>query len=162
MITCNGHTDAVTCFDHDGSSIISGSKDNSIILWNDEGQIKSTLNFHSDDITAIKVFEYKKAISASKDGVVKIWNTESGEVNKTFNIDNGYATCFEDRTENNNFGEYYAIGTSTGEIIVGDVNTYETVHIFKDDKAIKLIRFYDYGLMTVNIDNEVKFWEIEK
>ena len=53
------------------------------------------------------------------------------------------------------------MGTSTGEIIVRNKTTFEELIKFKEDKAIKLIRFYEYGLMTVNIDNEVKFWRVE-
>ena len=162
-ITCKGHTDAVTCFDCNRNEIIiSGSKDNSIIIWDNKGQIISTLNIHSDDITAIKNLGPNKIISASKDGVIKIWNPYTEKIFKTFNTINGYVTCINSQNKwNDTYKNYFAMGTSTGEIIVKNKTTFEEFIKFKDDKAIKLIRFYEYGLMSVNIDNEVKFWRVK-
>ncbi len=161
VIICKGHKNAVTCFDGNSKILISGSKDNSIIIWNKKGEIKSTHNIHSDDITAIQILDNKIVISASKDNVVKIWDFTSGEILKTINIDNGYVTCFNDKTESSRlFNKYFAMGTSSGEIIVVETKSYEITNTFKDDKPIKLIRFYQYNrLITVNNDNKVKYWQ---
>ena len=163
-ITCIGHTDAVTCFDGISNYIVSGSKDNSIIVWNNEGKIISTHNFHSDDITSISIIDNLTVASASKDNIIKIYNFTSGEIIKSIELSNGYVTCFNDKMDNiarNIFKDYFAMGISNGEIIVINKNSYKRSYSFKDDKAIKLVRFYKNGLMTVNIDNKVKFWPID-
>ena len=164
IITCKGHTDAVTCFDGNNDVVISGSKDNSIIIWNKEGKIKLTHNIHSDEITAIKILSEKIVVSASKDKTVKIWDFTNGKVIKIIKIDNGYAACFNIRDEiSRTYKNYFAIGTSAGEIIVLDTKSYERNKVFKDNKEIKLISFYEHDkIMTVNSDNKIKFWQFER
>ena len=164
IITCKGHTGAVTCFAGNKDIVISGSKDNSIIIWNKKGKIKSTHSIHSDEITAIKILSDKTVVSASKDKTVKIWDFTSGKVKKTIIIDKGYATCFNIKdNETRGYKNYFAIGTSAGEIIVLSKKSYERNNRFKDNKAIKLIRFYEHDrIQTVNSDNKIEFWHFKR
>ena len=96
---------------------------------------------------------------------MKIWDYTNGKVIKILNFNN-YVSCISNKPVykskgRNKYKNYIAIGTATGEIIVINKKTYKQMHSFKDNKEIKIIRFYDYGVMTVNIDNKIKFWTVE-
>ena len=161
-VVCKGHTDAVACFDGNEYRIVSGSKDKSIIVWNAKGEILSTYKFFSDEITAIRIIDKNTFIAASKDKTVKIIDLVKDEQINSFEIDNGFVTCFSNvKYYFNKYEKYLAIGTSTGEIIVIDKKTYKPVFRFKDDKEIKLVKFYDEGLMSVNIENKIKYWKVD-
>ena len=60
----------------DGSKIISGSRDNEIVIWDAISGIKmSTLWGHSGDVLSITLSpDGKKLVSGSWDNTLKIWN----------------------------------------------------------------------------------------
>ncbi len=60
----------------DGQTLVSGSQDGDIYLWNVEtGQVITTLSGHQEAIAAIAVSaDGQILVSASEDGVIKVWD----------------------------------------------------------------------------------------
>lgn len=158
-LICEGHKDAVTCFDGYKDEIVSGSKDKTIKAWNKNGELKSTHKIHDDEITALSYIDFKTVISASKDNTVKVLNYEKDEVLETFDIKNGYVTCFSEITFGfEGYKNYIAMGTSSGEVLILDRKTLKIKErFFNTRKAIKFVRFYEEGVMYVNEDNEINY-----
>jgi WD40 repeat protein len=84
--TLKGHSDwfgGITSltFSPDGKTLISGSQDKTIKLWNLEtSQEISTLSGHSDHICSVAYSPNGQILaSASKDKTVKLWSVASGE-----------------------------------------------------------------------------------
>jgi WD40 repeat protein len=70
------------CMSHDGKVIACGSTNNKITLWNlDSGQLICSIEGHSAWIQSLSITsDNTNLISGSRDGVVKFWQSKSGEV----------------------------------------------------------------------------------
>jgi WD40 repeat protein len=79
----------------DGKRVISGSRDNTVKVWNLEtGEEQLTLSGHSDWVLAVAVTaDGKRVISGSDDNTVKVWNLETGEEIATFIGDSSFYSC---------------------------------------------------------------------
>jgi WD40 repeat protein len=69
------------CISHDGKVIACGSTNNKITLWNlDSGQLIRSIEGHSAWIQSLSITsDNTTLISGSRDGVVKFWQSKSGE-----------------------------------------------------------------------------------
>ncbi|WP_373534436.1 WD40 repeat domain-containing protein [Microcoleus sp.] len=69
------------CISHDGKVIACGSTNNKITLWNlDSGQLIRSIEGHSAWIQSLNITsDDTTLISGSRDGVVKFWQSKSGE-----------------------------------------------------------------------------------
>ncbi len=77
------HSDRVTSIAVTEKYIVSGSKDNTIKVWNlKTRQLERTLTGHSDQVTSVAVTE-KYIISGSKDKTIKVWNLTTGQLERT-------------------------------------------------------------------------------
>lgn len=91
--TLVGHSGTVTSLVLVNKSyLISGSEDNSILVWELDftnnnfktvGKFFATLTGHSGPITALKISYKGELISASKDSTIKFWNIKTGICLKT-------------------------------------------------------------------------------
>ncbi|MDJ0900539.1 MAG: TIR domain-containing protein, partial [Xenococcus sp. MO_188.B8] len=73
----SGHNGAVleVAFSPDGKLIASGSTDNTIKIWNRDGQLRETLTKHEGSVNAVAFSpDGQRIASASKDQTVKLWN----------------------------------------------------------------------------------------
>ena len=79
--TWNGHDSYVqsVCFSPDGKQIASGSRDETVKIWNaSSGELQSTLIGHGDAVTQLEFRDATTLVSASDDGTTRFWDMESG------------------------------------------------------------------------------------
>ena len=85
--SAESHSDTVTsvAVSPDGRRVVSGSKDNTIRIWDmDSGECLKTLEGHHGDVTAVAVSpDGRRIVSGSADRTIRIWNMDSGECLKT-------------------------------------------------------------------------------
>lgn len=82
--TIKGHYDSVTCIIVSVDKIITGSRDNTIKIWNvTNGSCECTLIGHSDMVECLAFISDSEIISASRDNTIKIWDLKTGKCNTT-------------------------------------------------------------------------------
>ncbi len=76
-----GSVDSVS-FSPDGQTIISGGTDNTVKLWNIDGQLLKTFKGHQDEITSVDFSPILPTPdpSASKDKTAKLWNFQGQQL----------------------------------------------------------------------------------
>ena len=75
-VTCKmtflGHTDTVRCLQVNGTTLISGSYDNTLKIWNlRSGLCTNTLRGHTDSVLCLQ-FDNEKIISGSADRTIRV------------------------------------------------------------------------------------------
>ena len=90
-----GHTDWVRTLQvlPDGK-IVSGSTDNTIIIWNEDGTKDKTLKGHTGWVWTLQVLPDGKIVSGSNDNTIIIWN-EDGTKDKTLEGHKGWVNTLQ-------------------------------------------------------------------
>ncbi|MFM6255198.1 MAG: WD40 repeat domain-containing protein, partial [Dolichospermum sp.] len=95
--TLKGHSNSVNAIavTPDGKTVISGSSDNTIKIWDLEtGEEKLTFKGHSSWVTAIAVTpDGKTVISGSWDNTIKIWDLANRKEIATFTGEGRIMRC---------------------------------------------------------------------
>jgi WD40 repeat protein len=91
-----GHSDMVlsVSWNHDGSKIVSGSKDKTIKIWEGmNGELLNTLEGHSDIVVSVSWnHDGSKIVSGSRDKTVKVWDPLNGEILSTLDGTSHFVT----------------------------------------------------------------------
>ncbi|GJJ69902.1 F-box and WD-40 domain protein 1/11 [Entomortierella parvispora] len=78
-----GHSEGIYCVQFDDHKIVSGSRDNTIKIWDlDSGICARTLSGHSASVLCLH-YEGNRIVSGSSDTNIMVWDMESGSVVKT-------------------------------------------------------------------------------
>ena len=84
LLTLSGHTDWVNsvAVSADGRTVVSGSHDNNVIIWDGElGKKLLTLSGHMKPVFSVAISANgNTVVSGSADNTIKIWDIESGKV----------------------------------------------------------------------------------
>ncbi|XP_074649289.1 F-box and WD repeat domain containing protein 10B-like [Tubulanus polymorphus] len=75
-----GHHGPVTCIKFDRWHIVTGSKDNYVLVWSAQGEHARCLNAlrHQKEVLCLE-FMYLRVVSGSADGRLRIWNIITGQ-----------------------------------------------------------------------------------
>lgn len=91
VVELSGHSSAVysAAFTHDGSSVVTGSHDQTARIWNaSTGALRHELRGHRDWVTVVAPHPTQPIVATGGyDGDVRIWNTETGALLTTFRFE---------------------------------------------------------------------------
>ncbi|MEO0838435.1 MAG: CHAT domain-containing protein [Cyanobacteria bacterium J06643_5] len=174
--TITGHKDLVTSiiFSPDGKTIASASRDGTVKLWNaDNGKLLNTLSGHTGSVFSIMpggktiasassiVFspDGKTIASASRDGTVKLWNADNGELLHTI-------TGPENRHYSVEFSpDGKTITSLSGDTIkLWNVDNGKLVHTLSGHKdLVTSVKFSPDGktIASASWDKTLKLWNVD-
>ena len=160
LVTQAGHSAPVSsvAFSPDGRLLISGSLDNTIILWDVKtGKELRIFKGHILGVNAV-IFRPggKMLVSGSSDGTVKLWNISDGKVINSWNISESVMaiSCSSD-------GKLLAIGTENGTVKLLNIETGEEFVPLKGHNSSVLAVSFSFDskiLATGSTDKDVRLW----
>ncbi len=161
--TLTGHSDSVwsVALNPDGQTLVSGSADKTIKVWNlDTGQLRRTLFGHSDTVRSVTFSPNGQLlVSGSGDKTIKLWNVQTGELVRTLTGHSGPVwsvvisgdgqTIFSGSEDNT-----IKIWLSTGKLVrtlTGHSNQVFSVALSSDG----------HTLASGSGDNTIKIWNVQ-
>ena len=163
-----GHTDRVTCvaFRPDGKTLASGSRDNTIQLWDTQARTRlKTLTGHTDTVLSV-VFsaDGTTLASGSKDNTLRLWDAQTGELQKTLT---GHTNAILSVVFGPN-GKTLASGGKDKTRRLWDVETgtlQKTLNLIEHTEEILRMAFSPAG-KTLGIcdwgwDAPIRLWDVE-
>ncbi|HJZ46056.1 MAG TPA: protein kinase [Roseiflexaceae bacterium] len=158
-----GHTGGVTgvAFSPDGKTAVSGSRDDTLILWNlATGEQIHTFKGHTDDVKDIALSpDGKSVISASTDGTLILWDVASGQPIRQFKDDGvefkGVAFSPD--------GKMVLSGSANTSVILWDVATAQPIRRFQGQtQEVNQLAFSPDGTMALSTsqDTELILWNV--
>ncbi len=158
LVGHNGSVNSVS-FSSDGKTLVSGSWDKTIKLWNVEtGQEIRTLKGHDSRVFSVSFSRDGKTLaSGSDDKTIKLWNVETGQEIRTFKGHNSivYSVSFS------RDGKTLASGSDDKTIKLWNVETGQEIRTFKGHNgSVFSVSFSPDGktLATSSGDNTIKLW----
>ena len=130
LLTLNGHRGGVECMMLRDGTLISGSEDDTIKIWNlSSGKALQTLNGHQAAITCITTLD-NNLISGSEDDTIKIWNLSTGKELLTLSEDQGVITCMV------TLDGKLIVGLRNGAIKIWDHNTGQKLQTLSEHQGV--------------------------
>ncbi|MEO1995800.1 MAG: serine/threonine-protein kinase [Planctomycetaceae bacterium] len=171
LLTLKGHTNDVlsVSFSPDGKRIVSGSKDDTVIVWNAEtGQEMLTLNGHAGPVASVSFSPRgQRIVSGSWDRTLKLWDAENGQELLTLN---GHS----DEVRSVRFspdGKWIVSGSgnkssrgSPANIKLWDAGAgEETLSLKGHTRRVESVSFSPDGkrIVSTSYDNTLKLWDAE-
>jgi WD40 repeat protein len=159
-----GHDSVVTSvnFSPDGKTLVSGSGDKTIKLWNVEtGQEIRTLKGHDSVVSSVNFSpDGKTLVSGSWDNTIKLWNVETGKEIRTFKGHDELVTSVNFSPD----GKTLVSGSWDKTIKLWNVETGQEIRTLKGhDNSVISVNFSPDGktLVSGSDDNTIKLWNVE-
>ncbi|MCA2505209.1 MAG: hypothetical protein IM550_19195 [Microcystis sp. M54BS1] len=159
-----GHNMRVTSvsFSRDGRTLASGSRDNTIKLWNIRtGKEIRTLQGHNSRVSSVSFSRDGKTLaSGSDDKTIKLWNVETGQEIRTFKGHNGSVFSVSFSPD----GKTLATSSGDNTIKLWNVETGQEIRTLSGHNSfVYSVNFSSDGktLVTGSGDNTIKLWNVE-
>ncbi|MGB6301608.1 MAG: AAA-like domain-containing protein [Rivularia sp. (in: cyanobacteria)] len=150
-------------FSPDGNFIASGDDNNTVKLWNMEGNLLKVFKSHTDNIWSVKFSPSGDMIaSASDDGTVKLWNVKNGSLIKTIpaHIDSWVRSISFSPD-----GKLLASSDSEGWIKLWNVKEKTLVKAIQAHPShwVTYVQFSPDGktFASASSDKTIKLWKVE-
>lgn len=159
-----GHTDVVASaqVSPDGQTVLSGSWDNTLILWDiGTGEIIRIFEGHQDRIKSITFMpDGKRAVSGSDDATIILWDVQTGEpiMHFTDQPDQVWSVAVSPD------GNYIASGGTGNLVRLWDVETGQVIRTYEEHtNEIEAVRFSPDGqyLLSTSRDLMIFLWDVE-
>jgi WD40 repeat protein len=164
-LTINGHSDAVTAvaFSRDGQFLVSGSADNTILVWDfmaGAQQPDHVLKGHIWGVSSVAFSpDAKLVVSTSEDGTMRVW---SGAVSVDESVMEGHTGAVTTIAFSHD-GRHIASGSEDSTIRVWDTVTGRQKHILEGHEGnIKRLVFSldSQTIASCSEDHTVRIWDV--
>jgi len=159
-----GHTDWVSslAISQDGQTLVSGSGDRKIKIWNlQTGGLKTTLSLHTDAVTSVAISpDGKTLVSGSKDSTIKVWNLENGSLKNSLV---GHKDAVNSVAINPD-GETLVSGSADKTIKIWNLQTGKLRNTLTGHtKSVWRVALSPDGntLVSGSYDNTIKIWNLQ-
>ncbi|OUL25206.1 serine/threonine protein kinase [Nostoc sp. RF31YmG] len=158
------HTDWIDslAISADGQTLVSGSADKSIKIWNlQTGALKTTLSLHSDVVSSVAISrDGKTVVSSSKDGTIKIWNLLTGTLKATLPRIQDWVNSVVISPN----GETLVTGGTDKKIKIWNLQTGDLKHTLTGhSKSVMTVAISSDGqtLASGGADSTIKIWNLQ-
>ncbi|MFM6628134.1 MAG: WD40 repeat domain-containing protein, partial [Microcystis panniformis] len=158
-----GHKDFVTSvnFSRDGKTLVSGSNDKTIKLWNVEtGQEIRTLKGHDDFVQSVNFSpDGKTLVNGSWDNTIKLWNVETGKEIRTLRGHGSFVNSVNFSPD----GKTLVSGSNDNTIKLWNGSTGQEIRTLKGHEGpVKSVNFSPDGktLVSGSEDKTIKLWNL--
>lgn len=160
----NGHRGAVAsvAINPAGSLVATGGMDQTIHLWDPQGERLKTLTGHKSWVNALAFLNDEALVSGSSDGTVKLWDTASGKCTKTLEATNAEVRSVAVSRD----GQQIAAGMRYGVTKVWDTKDWREMVIKQKGDDVWSVVFSNDGQQIItaaaewNRPTEIVFWDI--
>ncbi len=158
-----GHTDRVTtaAFSPDGAAAVSGSRDNTLILWDTAtGRLQRRLQGHADWVwDAAFSPDGRWVLSASADKTLILWDASGGQIVRRFEGHAAAVRC----VAFDGAGERALSGAEDGELILWDAATGEIIRRFDAGSPVYDLAFSQGGFTALSgsADGLITLWNVQ-
>lgn len=162
--TLQGHRDAVwaIALGRDGNTLVSGSGDDTIKVWNlKTRQISQTLFGHSDTVRSVAISpEGKILASSSGDKTIKLWNLKTGKLLHTLSGHSGPVWSIAI----NHDGQILVSGSEDGSVKIWDLKTGELLRtlLAHSGRVFSVaVSPNEYVCASAGKDQSINIWNIQ-
>jgi len=158
-----GHTDSVTsvALSTNGELVASGSEDNTIRLWNRQGQVIGTaFQGHTAAVTAVAFSpDSQRLVSSSEDGTVRLWDLKGQPIGSPFKGHTGAVTAVAFSPD----GQYIASSGEDQTIRLWNQKGASVGQLFRGHTgAVTAVAFSPDGqfLVSGSEDQTLRLWNL--
>jgi WD40 repeat protein len=160
--TLSGHQGSVSAvaFSPDGKTVLSGSYDNTLKLWDTtSGKLLNTLRGHQDSVSAVAFSpDGKTVLSGSWDKTLKLWDTNSGKLLHTLSGHQGYVSAVAFSPD----GKTVLSGSGDKMLKLWDTTSGKLLHTLSEHQGYVLaVAFSPDGktVLSGSDDKTLKLWD---
>lgn len=158
--TLEGHTGAIRAISSDRSKIISGADDESILVWDKQTfLLLEELRGHTAPISCLRMLSGERALSASYDGTLRMWDVRSSTCVATVGRCSSAVLCME-------YDDSSGILAAAGRDSIAylwDIRAGRQMHkLTGHTKWIRSIRMAGDTLITGSDDWTARMWSVSR
>ncbi|XP_031479261.1 DENN domain and WD repeat-containing protein SCD1 isoform X2 [Nymphaea colorata] len=158
--TLQGHTKTVRALSSDRAKVVSGSDDQSVIVWDKQTyQLLEELKGHEAQVSCVKMLSGERVLTASHDGSVKMWDVRTDTCVATVGRCSSAVLCMEydDSTG------MLAAGGRDPVANVWDIRAGRQMHkLVGHTKWIRSLRMVGDTVITGSDDWTARMWSVSR
>lgn len=150
-----GHSHRVYCLQFSGNTLVSGSDDHSIKVWNvEQARCTNTFIGHTRAVRTLQFADDGTLVSGSYDKTVKVWDMQTGKDKATLKSHTTCICCLK-------FNDRMIVSGSFKAIKLWDTKTYKPITELQGHESwVTGIQFDDVKLVSGSMDNTIKMWDL--
>ncbi|GAB4850614.1 Scytalone dehydratase [Ancistrocladus abbreviatus] len=158
--TLKGHTGAVRAINSDRGKVVSGSDDQTILVWDKQTfQLLEELKGHNAQVSCVRMLSGERVLTSAHDGTVKMWDVRTDTCVATVGRCSGAILCME---YDDSTGILAAAGRDTAASI-WDIRAGKQMHkLSGHTKWIKSIRMVGDTVITGSDDWTARVWSVSR
>ncbi|XP_010265189.1 PREDICTED: DENN domain and WD repeat-containing protein SCD1 isoform X2 [Nelumbo nucifera] len=158
--TLKGHTGAVRAISSDRGKVVSGSDDQSIIVWDKQTtQLLEELKGHDGQVSCVRMLSGERVLTASHDGSVKMWDVRTDTCVATVGRCSSAVICMEydDSTG------ILAAGGRDAVANIWDIRAGRQMHkLLGHTRWIRSLRMVGDTIITGSDDWTSRIWSVSR
>jgi WD40 repeat protein len=162
--TLSGHTDMVwsVALSQDGQTLVSGSQDNTIKVWNPTtGELSRTINAQAGSVRAVSLSADGKTLAAGNgDNSIKVWDLPTGKLRYTLSGHTGSVWSVALSQD----GKTLVSGSQDNSIKIWDMESGKLVRTLTGHSGIvydAILSPYEKTIVSASADKTIKVWDLE-
>ncbi|XP_061956937.1 DENN domain and WD repeat-containing protein SCD1-like [Populus nigra] len=158
--TLKGHTRTVRAISSDRGKVVSGSDDQSVIVWDKQtSQLLEELKGHDAQVSSVRMLSGERVLTAAHDGTVKMWDVRTDTCVATVGRCSSAVLCME-------YDDSTGILAAAGRDAVAniwDIRAGRQMHkLLGHTKWIRSIRMVGDTLITGSDDWTARVWSVSR